>query len=294
MARDSAPAPDPGQPGKPAPAGADRRLLLDALRRIERLNEAAADGARAVPDEPIAIVGLGCRMPGGVEDPESFWELMRDGVDATGDFPAARADASLLYDPDPEAPGKAYVVRGGFLDEVDRFEPAVFGISPREASGMDPQQRLILQVTWEALERAGYAPESLEGSQTGVFLGVSTTDYVRARQEIGDIRDVDGYQLIGEPSFIAGRLSYTFGLMGPSKVVDTTCSSSLVALHDACQSLRLGECDLAVAGGVNLMLTPYSFVLLSKFRALSPDGRCKTFDAAADGYARVKAPASSS
>jgi acyl transferase domain-containing protein len=266
--------------------GSERRLLVEALRRIEQLNAAATAGSERQAAEPVAIIGLGCRMPGGVSDPEGFWDLLRDGVDATGDFPASRADASRLYDPDPEAPGKAYVTRGGFLDEVDRFEPAVFGISPREAVGMDPQQRVILQVVWEALERAGYAPDGLEGSSTGVFLGVSTTDYVRARQEAGDIRDVDGYQLIGEPSFIAGRVSYTFGLMGPSKVVDTTCSSSLVALHDACQALRLGECDLALAGGVNLMLTPYSFVLLSKFRALSPDGRCKTFDASADGYAR--------
>ncbi|MDN3259873.1 type I polyketide synthase [Streptomyces sp. CSDS2] len=261
-------------------------MLVEALRRIEQLTAAVAAGPRPTSAEPLAVIGLGCRMPGGVRDPEGFWRLLRDGVDATGEFPAARADASRLYDPDPEAPGKAYVVRGGFLDEVDRFEPGVFGISPREAVGMDPQQRLTLEVVWEALERAGYAPDGLEGSRTGVFLGVSTTDYVRARQEVGDIRDVDGYQLIGEPSFIAGRVSYTLGLMGPSKVVDTTCSSSLVALHDACQSLRSGECDLALAGGVNLMLTPFNFVLLSKFRALSPDGRCKTFDASADGYAR--------
>ncbi len=255
---------------------------MEALRRIGELNAAAE---RRVA-EPVAIIGLGCRLPGGVADPAGYWRLLRDGVDATGEFPAARGGAAAYYDPDPEAPGKAYVTRGGFLDEVDRFEPGVFGISPREAVGMDPQQRMTLQVVWEALERAGYAPDRLEGSSTGVFVGVSTTDYVRARQEIGDIRDTDGYQLIGEPAFIAGRVSYTFGLMGPSKVVDTTCSSSLVALHDACESLRRGECDLALAGGVNLMLTPYSFVLLSKFRALAPDGRCKTFSAAADGYAR--------
>jgi acyl transferase domain-containing protein/NADP-dependent 3-hydroxy acid dehydrogenase YdfG/aryl carrier-like protein len=288
MARNSGPArPAAPQTGSDGGPGSDRRLLVEALRRIEQLNSAAAarDAAPRTA-EPIAVIGMGCRMPGGVTDPEGFWELLRDGVDATGDFPASRADAAKLYDPDPEAPGKAYVIRGGFLDEVDRFEPGVFNISPREAVGMDPQQRMTLQVVWEALERAGYAPDSLEGSMTGVFIGVSTTDYVRARQEYGDIQDVDGYQLIGEPSFVAGRVSYTFGLMGPSKVVDTTCSSSLVALHDACQSLRLGECDMALAGGVNLMLTPYSFVLLSKFRALSPDGRCKTFDASADGYAR--------
>ncbi|MFI7601288.1 type I polyketide synthase [Actinoplanes sp. NPDC049681] len=267
----------------PAESSVDtRRLLAEALRRIGELNAVA--GHRVA--EPIAIIGLGCRMPGGVADPEGFWRLLVDGVDATGEFPTARGGAAHYYDPDPEAPGKAYVTRGAFLDEVDRFEPGVFGISPRESVGMDPQQRMTLEVVWEALERAGYAPDRLEGSSTGVFVGVSTTDYVRARQHVGDIRDMDGYQLIGEPAFIAGRVSYTFGLMGPSKVVDTTCSSSLVALHDACESLRRGECDMALAGGVNLMLTPYSFVLLSKFRALSPDGRCKTFSAAADGYAR--------
>jgi polyketide synthase len=277
-----------GSPASAAPARHDRRELVQALRTIERLQEAlAAAGDRGAPPGPVAVTGIGCRFPGGAHDPESFWRLLCDGVDATGEFPAARADAAPFYDADPEAPGKAHVIRGGFLSgPVDRFEPAVFGISPREAVGMDPQQRLTLEVAWEALERSGYAPDGLEGSATGVFLGVSTTDYVRLRQQIGDIRHVDAYQLVGEPSFMAGRISYTLGLMGPSKVVDTACSSSLVALHDACQALRLGECDMALAGGVNLMLAPYGFVLMSKFRALSADGRCKTFDAAADGYGR--------
>jgi acyl transferase domain-containing protein/NADP-dependent 3-hydroxy acid dehydrogenase YdfG/acyl carrier protein len=277
----------PGGPGRPtaAPTNPDRARLIDALRMIERLREALRD-QRAEADQPIAMVGMACRMPGGADDPAGFWRLLRDGVDATSEFPADRADASALFDADPEAPGKAYVTRGGFLGRIDSFEPAAFGIAPREAIGMDPQQRLTLQVAWEALEYAGYAPDSLGGSATGVFLGVSTTDYVRLRQQIGDPRDVDAYQLIGEPSFMAGRISYTLGLRGPSKVVDTACSSSLVALHDACQALRAGECDMALAGGVNLMLTPYGFLLMSKFRALSADGRCKTFDAAADGYGR--------
>ena len=197
-----------------------------------------------------------------------------------------RAKLSVSRDAWLDEPGKAYTIRGGFLDRVDLFEPEVFGISPREALGMDPQQRIALEVCWEALERAGYAPDSLEGSRTGVYVGLSTTDYVRLRQQIGDVRDVDAYQLVGEPSFTAGRISYVFGLRGPSKVLDTSCSSSLVAVHEAGQALRLRECDLALAGGVNLMLAPYGFVLMSKFRALSPDGRCKTFDAGADGYAR--------
>lgn len=265
-----------------------RAGLVDALRTIEQLRERINEmgsGARPLT-EPIAVVGLGCRLPGGSRDPESFWRMLSEGVDATGEFPAERGDARALYDPDPDAPGKAYTIRGGFLGRVDRFEPAVFGISPREALGMDPQQRLALEVAWEALEHAGYAPDSLDGSATGVYLGVSTTDYVRLRQARGAVEDVDAYQLMGEPSFAAGRISYTLGLRGPSKVIDTTCSSSLVAVHEACQALRLRECDMALAGGVNLMLAPYGFVLMSKFRALSPDGRCKTFDAAADGYAR--------
>nr|WSY56592.1 thioester reductase domain-containing protein [Streptomyces sp. NBC_00886] len=264
-----------------------RARLVEAVRTIEKLQDQLAKNRGGQLDEPIAVIGLGCRLPGGADSPEALWRMLCDGTDTIRDFPADRADADALLDPDPEQPGKAYTVRGGFLDErVDLFEPAVFGISPREALGMDPQQRLALEVTWEALERAGYAPDRLTGSATGVYLGVSTTDYVRLRQSEGDIRDMDAYQLVGEPSFVAGRISYTLGLQGPSKVVDTTCSSSLVALHEACQALRTGECDMALAGGVNLMLAPYGFVLMSKFGALSPDGRCKTFDASADGYVR--------
>lgn len=260
-----------------------RPHLVEALRTIEELQARLAEPQAA---EPIAVIGMGCRLPGGVTEPDEFWHLLRNGVDATGEFPAERADAAAYFDPDPNAPGKAHTMRGGFLGRIDRFEPAVFGISPREAVGMDPQHRLTLEVTWEALERAGYAPDRLEGTRTGVYLGVSTTDYVRLRQQVGDPADIDAYQLVGEPSFLAGRVSYTLGLRGPSQVIDTACSSSLVAVHEACQALRSGECDLALAGGVNLMLAPYGFVLMSKFGALAPDGRCKTFDASADGYAR--------
>ncbi|MTE21412.1 KR domain-containing protein [Streptomyces sp. TRM43335] len=263
-----------------------RTRLLDALRTIERLQDRLREATRPPRAEPIAVVGTGCRLPGGADGPDAFWQLLRSGTDTTSEFPADRGDARAFHDPSPEAPGKAYVVRGAFLDRVDRFEPAIFGISPREAAGMDPQQRILLEVAWETLERAGYAPDGLSGSATGVYVGVSTTDYARMRQSEGDIRDVDAYQLVGEPSFAAGRISYTLGLRGPCKVIDTTCSSSLVALHEACQALRSGECDAALVGGVNLMLSPYGFVMMSKFRGLSPDGRCKTFDAAADGYAR--------
>ncbi|MEV1015117.1 thioester reductase domain-containing protein [Micromonospora sp. NPDC049801] len=263
-----------------------RRLMADALRTIEDLRRRLADSRDGWLDEPIAIVGMACRFPGGAHSPEEFWTLLRNGVDTTSEFPAERADAGAYHDPDPEAPGKAYTIRGAFLDQVDRFEPEAFGISPREALGMDPQHRIALEICWEGLERAGYAPDRLDGSRTGVYFGLSTTDYVRARQSVGDIDDVDFYQLTGEPSFLAGRISYLLGLRGPSKVVDTSCSSSLVALHEACQALRLRECDLALAGGVNLLLSPYGFVMMSKFRGLSADGRCKTFDASADGYAR--------
>ncbi|MFD0308732.1 thioester reductase domain-containing protein [Streptomyces sp. NPDC127119] len=263
-----------------------RKHLVTAVRTIERLERRLATSRDAWLDEPVALVGMGCRFPGGANTPEDFWDLLRHGVDATSEFPGDRADAQSVYDADPDAPGKAYTVRGGFIDRVDRFEPEVFGITPREARGMDPQHRIALEVTWEALERAGYAPDALDGSRTGVYLGISTTDYVRLRQQIGDVKDIDAYQLVGEPSFLAGRISYALGLRGPSQVLDTACSSSLVALHDACQALRLRQCDMALAGGVNLMLAPYGFVLMSKFRALSPDGRCKSFSADADGYAR--------
>ncbi|MBG6064672.1 type I polyketide synthase [Micromonospora ureilytica] len=263
-----------------------RRLMVEALRTIEDLRGRLASSRDGWLDEPIAIVGMACRFPGGAQSPEEFWTLLRNGVDTTSEFPQERADAQSYHHPDPEEPGKAYTIRGAFLDQVDRFEPEAFGISPREALGMDPQHRIALEICWEGLERAGYAPDRLDGSRTGVYFGLSTTDYVRGRQAVGDINDVDFYQLTGEPSFLAGRISYLLGLRGPSKVVDTSCSSSLVALHEACQALRLRECDLALAGGVNLLLSPYGFVMMSKFRGLSADGRCKTFDASADGYAR--------
>lgn len=271
------------------PTTAGRTHLIEALRTINMLQDQLVAERKIRPArtaEPIAIVGRALRMPGGASSPESWWPLLHDGIDATTEFPARRADVSGYLHPDPEHLGTAYVMRGGFLDQVDGFDPAVFGISPREATGMDPQQRMALELCWEALEDAGIAPDQLTDSPTGVFLGVSTTDYVRLRQRIGDPRDIDAYQLIGEPSFIAGRISYTLGLQGPSCVIDTACSSSLVALHQAVRSLRLGETDLALAGGVNLLLDPYGFVLMSKFRALAADGRCKTFDDSADGYAR--------
>jgi thioester reductase-like protein len=259
---------------------------LEAAAETIRRLRGRLDAAAGREPHQIAIVGAALRMPGGAYTLDEFWSLLRNGIDTTREFPVSRGNARSVFHPDPDHPGTAYVIRGAFLDEVDGFDPAVFGISPREAVGMDPQQRIALELSWEALESSGYAPTALSGQRVGVYIGVSTTDYVRMRQQLGDPSDVDAYQLVGEPSFIAGRVSYTFGLRGPSMVIDTTCSSALVAVHQACQALAAGECDMALAGGVNLMLSPYGFLLMSKFRALAADGRCKTFDSSADGYAR--------
>ncbi|WNG36077.1 type I polyketide synthase [Archangium violaceum] len=237
--------------------------------------------------EPIAIIGMGCRFPGGANSPESFWRLLRDGVDATRQVPADRWDADALYDPDPETPGKIYARRGGFLEHVDLFDAEFFGISPREARSIDPQQRLVVEVSWEALENAGYAPARLSGSTTGVFMGAGIDDYAQFQLRSDDLQRIDPYSGTGTSlCFSAGRLSYLLGLQGPSLMVDTACSSSLVAVHLAIQSLRNGECRMALAGGVNLILSPEISVFLSRAHALAPDGRCKTFDASADGYAR--------
>ena len=238
---------------------------------------------RAQPHEPIAVVGLACRVPG-ASDSDAFWRLLDQGVDAVGEIPADRFDVEDYYDPDPDAPGKISTRYGGFLDQVDQFDPELFGISPGEAVSMDPQQRLLLEVSWEALEHAALAPRGLSGSRTGVFIGLNEVDYVRLRDDEGglDIHVAAG----SAASFAAGRLSYVFGLEGPSQTIDTACSSSLVCVHQACQSLRLAECDLALAGGAHLILTPATFMVLSRAHMLAPDGRCKTFDATADGFAR--------
>lgn len=262
-----------------------RRKLAQALDMVGSLRQTLTQRERAAR-EPIAIIGAGCRFPGGAEGIEEFWDLLTASVDAITPFPAQRWDPQPYYDPDPGVPGKAYVIEGGFVEGVEEFDPVPFRVSLAEAVGMDPQQRLALETAWSALEDAGIAPDSLAGSRTGIFVGASTSDYVRLRQQFAPIEDVDGYQIMGENSLIAGRLAYTFGVHGPALVLDTSCSSSLVAIHLAVQSLRRSECDLALAGGVNVMLSPYGFVLVSKAQALSPEGRCKAFDAAADGYAR--------
>lgn len=234
--------------------------------------------------EPVAIIGIGCRFPG-ASGPDEFWNLLRDGTDAITEVPPDRWDVDDLYDVDPSVPGKMVTRWGGFLAGVDRFDREFFGISPKEARAIDPQQRLLLEVSWEALEDAGQVSSALAGSETGVFVGISTYDYALLRAPRLD--GIDAYYGTGVAlSIAANRISYVFDLRGPSIAVDTACSSSLVAVHAACQSLWSGESGPAIAGGVNVILSPGFGVNFSKAGVMAPDGRCKTFDARADGYVR--------
>ena len=266
-------------PGPTAPVSMAKQALL-ALESLQgRLD--ASERART---EPIAIIGMGCRFPGGIADADGLWSMLRDGKDVTSGVPAARR--AQLGAPPPGADGRTWTQRGGFLDRVDGFDADFFEISPREAIAMDPQQRLVLEVAWEALEDAGLPPDRLARSQTGVFVGTTTHDYLQL-QTLSGLTAIDSYFGTGtSPSLLSGRVSYFLGLQGPSLTVDTACSSSLVTVHLACQALRAGECDLALAGGVNLLLSPELTAYFVKIAALAPDGRCKAFDASADGFAR--------
>ncbi|MGE3805459.1 MAG: beta-ketoacyl synthase N-terminal-like domain-containing protein, partial [Gemmataceae bacterium] len=254
-----------------------RQSLLAIKQLKHRITELESQGG------PIAIVGLSTRFPGAASA-EAFWQLLQQGRDAITEVPAHRWDVEAYFDPDPDTPGKMYTRHGGFLKQIDCFDAQFFGIAPREAVAMDPQQRLLLELSWEALELAGMAPASLEQTRTGVYVGVGANEYAGL---ISDATFIGPYSGTGNAlNVIAGRVAFVLGLEGPAVAVDTACSSSLVAIHQACQALRAGECDLALAGGVNLLLSPAGMVATCRARMLAADGRCKTFDAAADGYVR--------
>ncbi len=260
------------------------------LRDVLGLNEqpelpAPASAAPLRTDEPIAIVAVSCRFPG-APNPEAFWDVLSGGIDAIQEIPEDRFDIDEFYDPDPETPGKTYTRFGGFLDGIDGFDPEFFGISPREAVWIEPQQRLTLETAWEGLERAGYSPAALRGSQTGIFMGVAANEYAHLLSS-ESIEKIEPYFITGNAlNAISGRVAFALGLEGPAMAVDTACSSALVAVHQACQALRFGDCDMALAGGVNVLLSPVTVIAASRARMLSPVGRCKTFDASADGYVR--------
>nr|MBP7571047.1 type I polyketide synthase [Acidobacteriota bacterium] len=264
-----------------------RQLLKDALDAVERM-QSRLELAERARHEPIAIVGMACRFPGGANSPEEYWEMLSAGVDAVTEVPADRWTPEAYRRLDPKAAETLPPQYGGFLREVDRFDAQFFGISPREATTMDPQQRLVLETCWEALERAGVPAEDLAGSQSGVFIGITTSDYSQVIRQ-ADPTNLDVYFATGNAhNATAGRVSFGLGLRGPAVAVDTACSSSLVATHLACQSLRLGDSNLALAGGVNLILVPDPFVCFAKWGMMAPDGRCKAFDASANGFVRAE------
>ncbi|WP_218081868.1 type I polyketide synthase [Anthocerotibacter panamensis] len=254
--------------------------LQRALLKLEEMQGRLAALERT-QNEPIAVVGIGCRFPGGVDSPAKFWQVLQEGRDTITEVPTERWDVDAFYDPDLASPVKMNTRWGGFLDQVDQFDPYFFSLSAREAAGMDPQQRLLLEVAWEALEHAGLAPERIAGTKTGVFIGLMTFDFFKLLQD-PPARGSTGVA----NSIVANRLSYFFDLHGPSMVLDTACSSSLVTIDLACQSLRMGSSEIALAGGVNVILSPDATISSSQAGMMSPDGRCKSFDARANGYVR--------
>ncbi|SMH62078.1 non-ribosomal peptide synthetase/type I polyketide synthase [Azospirillum agricola] len=285
--------------GTPASAQDTIKRLFRALKAEQQKREALearlaeAPGPGSGPGsghgaEPVAVIGMACRFPGGANDPDAFWRLLDGGVDAIGTVPPDRWDAAAFLDPDGTTPGTMSTAKGGFLDvPLGSFDYPFFRLSPKEARALDPQQRLLLELSWEALESAGIVPATLKRSRTGVYVGISGDDYSLAHRHSDDLSRIDAYSITGStPSTAAGRIAYFLGLEGPAIPVDTACSSSLVALHLACQSLRGRETDLTLVGGVNLILAPATHVCFSRLQAISPDGRCKSFAASADGYGR--------
>ncbi|MDJ0583420.1 type I polyketide synthase, partial [Crocosphaera sp.] len=267
----------------------EKKLSYAPEQILQALQKASAkiESLESYQSEPIAIIGMGCRFPGNIDDPDSFWTLLENGMNPISTIPSDRWNINDYYDSDPEVSGKIYIKNGYFLEKIDEFDPLFFGISPREANSLDPQQRLLLEVAWEALENAGLSVSNLENSQTGVFVGIGQNDYGNKQLNRGNPDKINAYDGTGNGfCFASGRLSYCLGLQGPNLAVDTACSSSLVALHLACQSLRMRECNLAIAGGVQLILSPEITLFLCRTHALSPDGISKTFDASANGYGR--------
>ena len=246
---------------------------------------ASVEGLRE-PTSSFAIVGYAARFPGAA-DADEFWDVLREGRDAVSEVPHDRWDVDEFFDPEPGAPGKIVTRRAGFVDDVTGFDAPFFGMSTREVRLLDPQHRLLLETAWRAVEHSGTAPTALANTNTGVFVGLATHDYLGMASGELTYPEIEAYMAIGTSNAAAaGRISYRLGLQGPSVAVDTACSSSLVAIHQACQALRLGECDLALAGGANVLLTPATMITFSHAHMLAPDGKCKTFDAAADGYVR--------
>src|SRR6056297_2481565 len=265
----------------------ERKYKETLKKASERIKALSAENESLRQSEPIAVVGMGCRFPGYAWSPQGFWQVLGQGIDTVTDIPSNRWDVDTYYDPDWEAPGKMYTKQGAFLSKIEGFDPAFFGITPQEAKAIDPQQRILLEVSWETFEQAGLNPDRLRGSQTGVFIGLSNYDYIQAHIHSGDVERITPHSGSGVMfSTAAGRLSYFYDFQGPCLTVDTACSSSLVSVDLAMKHLQKGQCDYALAGGVNLILSLESFIAMCKVNALSPDGRCRAFDNQAKGYGR--------